>query len=88
MRVFCGDFNTLHSSTLYRQISDKFKDTQQKSSKTNPRGTFFTRFPSARIDYIFVNETTEVLTTQVSNTELTRIASDHLPLLTDIRIDN
>ncbi len=86
--IFCGDFNTLPSSPLYRQINAKLKDTQQKSSKENPRGTFFTRFPAARIDYIFVNETTPVLTTYAPNTELTRIASDHLPLITEIRIDN
>jgi endonuclease/exonuclease/phosphatase family metal-dependent hydrolase len=53
-----------------------------------PQGTFFTRFPATRIDYIFVNEQTEVLTTRVPNTELTRLASDHLPLFTDIRINN
>lgn len=86
MTVFCGDFNTLPSSTLYRQISEKFKDTQQKRSKGSPRGTFFTRFPSARIDYIFVDQTTEVITTYAPNTELTRIASDHLPLITELQI--
>ncbi|MBT8113290.1 MAG: endonuclease/exonuclease/phosphatase family protein [Gammaproteobacteria bacterium] len=86
--IFCGDLNTFPSSTLYRNITDNFKDTAQKSNKGSPQGTFFTRFPATRIDYIFVNEQTEVLTTRVPNTELTRLASDHLPLFTDIRINN
>ncbi|NNC68828.1 MAG: oxidoreductase [Gammaproteobacteria bacterium] len=88
IKIFCGDLNTFPSSTLYRNITDNFKDTAQKSNKGSPQGTFFTRFPATRIDYIFVNEQTEVLTTRVPNTELTRLASDHLPLFTDIRINN
>ncbi len=84
--VFCGDFNTLPSSALYRQISNQYKDSQYKRSKKGPRGTFFTRFPSARIDYIFVDKATEVITTYAPNTELTRIASDHLPLISEIQI--
>ena len=73
IKVFCGDLNTFPSSTLYQNITDKLKDTAQKSNKGSPQGTFFTRFPATRIDYIFVNEQTEVLTTRVPNTELTRL---------------
>ncbi len=84
--VFCGDFNTLPSSPLYRKLKENFKDTQYKSSIGNPRGTFSARFPTARIDYIFVNEEINVLSSYVPSTELTRIASDHLPLITDLQI--
>lgn len=85
--IFCGDFNTLPSSALYGQLKEKFKDTQYKSVKGNPRGTFSTRFPTARIDYIFVNEETSVLSNYSPSTELTRIASDHLPLISDLQIN-
>ncbi len=87
-KVFCGDLNTFPSSVLYQNITDKLKDTAQKSIKGSPQGTFFTRFPATRIDYIFVNEQIEVLTTRVPNTELTRLASDHLPLITDLDTSN
>ena len=86
--IFCGDFNTMPSSVLYKKVSEKFKDTQHKRSKSSPRGTFFTRFPSARIDYIFVDHETEVISTQIPNSELTRIASDHFPLITNIILNN
>ena len=86
--IFCGDLNTLPTSALYRKISNRYKDTQLKSQKGIPRGTFFTRLPTARIDYIFVNNETDVVTTQIPNTELTRLASDHFPLITDIKLPN
>ena len=83
--IFCGDFNTFPSSPLYHVINDKLKDSQKNNIK--PSGTFFTRFPSARIDHIFVNETADVVESFVPNTELTRIASDHLPLISDICVN-
>lgn len=82
MTVFCGDLNTLPSSPLYRKINESLKDTNNKS----PHGTFSTRFPSARIDYIFVNKSAKIVATFTPNTQLSRIASDHFPLITNIQV--
>jgi endonuclease/exonuclease/phosphatase family metal-dependent hydrolase len=82
MAIFCGDLNTLPSSPLYRKINEGLKDTNKKSI----RGTFSTRFPSARIDYIFVNKSAKIVTTFIPNNQLSRIASDHFPLLTNIQV--
>jgi endonuclease/exonuclease/phosphatase family metal-dependent hydrolase len=39
----------------------------------------------ARIDHIFVGRRLDVIHVEVPATHLTRTASDHLPLLADIR---
>ena len=46
----------------------------------------FGRYPCARIDHVFVDPGIEVVAMEVPNTELTRVASDHLPLIADVRI--
>ena len=51
-----------------------------------PKKTLFGRFPFARIDHVFIDSSIEVIGIEVPNTELTRIASDHLPLIVEIRI--
>jgi endonuclease/exonuclease/phosphatase family metal-dependent hydrolase len=40
----------------------------------------------ARIDHVFVDPRFEVIGIEVPNTEPTRVASDHLPLIVEVRI--
>ena len=83
-KIFCGDFNAIPSSYVYKAVANSMKDSQLKSNNARPEPTFFTRFPTARIDHIFVDNKANVAKTFVPNTELTRIASDHFPLIADI----
>ena len=85
--VFCGDFNAVPSSYTYKWVAQNLRDAQMIIDKSKPEPTFFTRFPSARIDHIFVDENASVIRTFVPNTALTRIASDHFPLVADITIN-
>lgn len=85
-RIFCGDLNALPSSKLYKSITQSMIDSQLSLKPIKPQATFFTRFPAARIDYIFVDRNFRVLRTLVPNTHLTRIASDHFPVISDIVI--
>jgi endonuclease/exonuclease/phosphatase family metal-dependent hydrolase len=39
-----------------------------------------------RLDHVFVSASVEVLAAEVVRTELTRVASDHLPLSVDISL--
>ena len=83
--VLCGDFNALPSSPVCRQLRTRLHDAQIELDHHRPRRTFSGRFPMARIDHVFVDPAIEVLDIEVPDTELARVASDHLPLITELR---
>jgi endonuclease/exonuclease/phosphatase family metal-dependent hydrolase len=51
-----------------------------------PKGTYSSRFPTVRIDHIFISPGLEVTGINVPASEFARIASDHLPLIAKVRI--
>lgn len=85
--ILCGDLNALPSSRVCRLIRNRLKDAQAGQNRQGPRGTFFGRFPAARIDHIFVDTGFEVTGIEVPANELARVASDHLPLIVDLKLD-
>jgi endonuclease/exonuclease/phosphatase family metal-dependent hydrolase len=85
-RVLCGDFNALPGSAWYRRVRSRLKDAQMVLERHRPKATFFGRLPTARIDYVFVDPELDVVAVEVPNNELARLASDHLPLVVEIRI--
>jgi endonuclease/exonuclease/phosphatase family metal-dependent hydrolase len=84
--ILCGDFNAMPSSAVSRRLRDGLNDAQIEAERHRPRSTFFGRFPTARIDHVFVNDGLEVGDIRVPDSELERVASDHLPLVVDVRI--
>jgi endonuclease/exonuclease/phosphatase family metal-dependent hydrolase len=84
--ILCGDFNSLPSSMVYRRLSQRLRDVQTESQDQRPQSTFFGRFPTLRLDHIFISSGLEVISTKVIDSQMARLASDHLPLITDIRI--
>ena len=86
-RILVGDFNALPGSSEIRKLTEVLDDTQLKLPGHKPKGTFFSRLPKARIDYVFVERELEVNNIHVPRSELTRLASDHLPLIVDIKVD-
>ncbi|WP_082859360.1 endonuclease/exonuclease/phosphatase family protein [Microbulbifer sp. Q7] len=85
-RILVGDFNALPGSAEIKRLTSILDDTQIKLPGHKPRGTFFSRLPKARIDYIFVDQAVQVNDIHVPRSELTRLASDHLPLIADLKI--
>jgi endonuclease/exonuclease/phosphatase family metal-dependent hydrolase len=83
--VLCGDFNALPSSPVCRRLRTRLHDAQIELENHRPRRTFSGRFPTARIDHVFVDPATNVLDIEVPDTELARVASDHLPLIAELR---
>ncbi|NNJ94891.1 MAG: oxidoreductase [Halobacteria archaeon] len=83
--VLCGDFNALPSSPVCRRLRTRLVDAQIELDSHRPRRTFFAHFPLVRIDHVFVDPAIEVLDIEVPDTELARVASDHLPLIAEIR---
>ena len=86
--VLCGDFNARPSSAICRDLRQRLHDAQLELSQHRPRSTFFGRFPTARIDHIFIDPSIEVMEIEVPTAELSRLASDHLPLIVEMRIPN
>lgn len=84
--VFCGDLNTPPFLAVYRTFRRVLRDVTQQI-KTNQRATFPSRFPLMRLDYIFTSADIRVLSVQAPRTPLTRLASDHLPVIADLELE-
>jgi endonuclease/exonuclease/phosphatase family metal-dependent hydrolase len=84
--ILCGDFNALPSSPVCRRLSGQLRDVQTEAQHHRPKGTFSGRFPKVRIDHIFISPGLEVTGIEVPASELARTASDHLPLIAEVRI--
>jgi endonuclease/exonuclease/phosphatase family metal-dependent hydrolase len=84
--ILCGDFNASPSHKTCRRITQLLNDAQDILDNHVPQRTWFGRFPVGRIDHIFVGKDIQVESCLVPRTTLTRIASDHLPLIVDVII--
>jgi endonuclease/exonuclease/phosphatase family metal-dependent hydrolase len=83
--ILAGDFNFLSRSRAYAHVTSHLRDAQSLAS--GPRHpTFPSRYPRFRIDYVFVSTSIQVDRIEAMRTDATRIASDHLPLIADLRI--
>lgn len=80
-QVLTGDFNCRPTSREYRLISRTWQPTQ-----LYPVKTWFGTFPIRHLDYCFYRGELSVLQTLVPRDTMTRMASDHLPLITDFRL--
>ena len=84
--ILCGDFNATPHSREWRKLHERLPDAQVKLANHRPKNTFFSRMPAARIDHVFVDNSLELVGIETPNTELVRLASDHLPLIIDFEL--
>ncbi|OHB78535.1 MAG: hypothetical protein A2Z25_02085 [Planctomycetes bacterium RBG_16_55_9] len=84
--IFCGDFNALPGSKVLRLFQNTLVSVQKKTEKARHRRTWFGRFPIACIDHVFIGRDFEVTRVQIGDSWLARLASDHRPLLTEIKV--
>jgi endonuclease/exonuclease/phosphatase family metal-dependent hydrolase len=84
--VLVGDLNTGSGSKAYGRLSSELRDVQLEATVPRLQPTFHTRLPVRRIDHIFVSPSIEVLHAEARRTPLARVASDHLPLVADLRL--
>jgi endonuclease/exonuclease/phosphatase family metal-dependent hydrolase len=85
--ILCGDFNMFPNSLPYRALASRLHDVQAMIPNFRALKTFSTASPVFRIDHIFVSGHFNVPKVLVPRTDLTRIASDHLPLVADLSFD-
>jgi endonuclease/exonuclease/phosphatase family metal-dependent hydrolase len=84
--ILAGDFNFLARSRAYARITSRLRDAQRLAPLQQTEATFPARYPRFRIDYIFVSPGIEVDRVEPVRTAATQLASDHLPLVADLRI--
>ncbi len=84
--ILCGDFNALPGSAVYQKICQRLKDSQAILAGHRPHRTWFGHYPLTQIDYIFVTSEFQVKAISVSRTSLDKVASDHLPLIVDLKL--
>ncbi len=84
--VLCGDFNAMPGSSSYKRICQKLKDSQTLLNGHQPFRTWFGRYPVSQIDHVFVNPQLKVHAASVPHTSLDKVASDHLPLIVDLKM--
>jgi endonuclease/exonuclease/phosphatase family metal-dependent hydrolase len=84
--ILCGDFNALPGSPPYRRLLSRLRDAQLAVNGQRPSRTWFSHYPIGRIDHVFLAGPLEVVSVEVPRTELIRTASDHLPLVAEIRL--
>lgn len=84
-RILMGDFNAIPASQGYRKLARAMNDVWQLAKK-RPRATFPSRYPMLRLDHIFLAGDMTVVGAHVVSTPLSRTASDHLPLVADIKL--
>jgi len=84
--IICGDFNMMPGSRHYRRLTQRVHDVQALMKDRKPLKTFFAFLPFSRIDHIFVSDHFEVEDIRVPQNTLTRTASDHLPLIAELKL--
>lgn len=82
--IICGDFNASPLSPVYRRLRKDLVDAQRANGK-HASATWPSRLPLFRLDYVFASPTFEVTRSEVLRDSLSRIASDHLPLVVELR---
>lgn len=84
--ILCGDLNMMPGSRPYRLLSTRFTDIQTPKAGHRPVNTFTSVRPFTRLDHIFVSAQLTPARVIVPRNHLTRFASDHLPLVTDLQL--
>ena len=84
--VLCGDFNALPGSRVHRRVLEHLRDVHSGMAGNRARRTFPTPYPVASLDHVFLSAEFNVRHVEVVRTPLTRVASDHYPLLVELSL--
>lgn len=84
--VICGDFNLVPGSRPYGLLAQRLVDAQAARNGHRPLSTFTSVHPFTRLDHVFISPQLEAEQILVPRNHLTRFASDHLPLVVDLKL--
>ncbi|MEZ5064754.1 MAG: endonuclease/exonuclease/phosphatase family protein [bacterium] len=91
--ILLGDFNAATDSWCSHRLAERVPNiVDQEIELPGPRSpirpTWSGRLPVRRIDHVFASEHFRVRRVDAPRNRLTRVASDHLPLVVDLSIDS
>ena len=81
-----SDFNATATSVVYRTLNARLVPARRLAPEKTPTATFPSPLPVLRIDHLFVSPEIQVKAVFAPFDALTRVASDHLPLVMDFEI--
>ena len=84
--LLAGDFNATSITRPYQTLARNHADCQRQLGLKPTLKTFPSGFPAIRIDHVFVSPDIKVTGVRVPFSPLSRMASDHLPLVVDFEI--
>lgn len=85
-KILLGDFNATGTSVVYRTLTAKLQPARRLAPVRQPTSTFPSQLPVLRIDHVFVSPEIVVRDVFAPFDPLTRVASDHLPLVMDFEV--
>ncbi len=81
--VLCGDFNAQPGSAVHRLIGGLLRDAELCCPHP-PKKTWPSIYPFMGLDHLFISADLVVTGAEAPSTSLSRLASDHLPLVVDL----
>ncbi len=81
-----GDFNATAFTRAYRILALGLTEARRAAPFARRVPTFPSRLPVLAIDHVFVSAGVQVLAVKTPMDPLSRLASDHLPLVVDFRL--
>jgi endonuclease/exonuclease/phosphatase family metal-dependent hydrolase len=85
-KILLGDFNATATSVVYRTFLKGLSPARGLAPVKTPTATFPSPLPVLRIDHLFVSPEIRVTDVFAPFAPLTRVASDHLPLVMDFEV--
>jgi endonuclease/exonuclease/phosphatase family metal-dependent hydrolase len=82
--IICGDLNTVEGWPAHRELSARFQDAHRGCSRRPESRSWM---GVATLDYVFVSRDFHVCNVAIPRTQLTRVASDHLPVVADLILE-
>lgn len=86
--ILAGDFNATSITRPYQTLTRRHVDCQRALGLRPTVKTFPSGFPAIRIDHAFVSPHVRVTGVHAPFSPLSRMASDHLPLVMDFEINS
>jgi len=85
-KIVLGDFNEWMKGLATRMLSARLQSIDLRAHLRRRR-TYPGVFPVVHLDHIYYEGTVEVVKLELPRTRLSLMASDHLPLVADLRIE-
>lgn len=84
--LLVGDFNATARTLVYRTFAAQLTEARRAARYARPSPTFPSTMPILAIDHVFVSAGVVVETVRTPLDPLSRVASDHLPLVVDFHL--